>query len=180
MTSKWKPNVTVAAVIERDNQFLMIEELTSDGIRLNQPAGHLEPSETLQAGCVREALEESAWQVEVQSLLGMYMSRYFSERTQEEVTYLRFAFICKALVDTRQSLDEGIIRALWMSPDEIRSCIVKHRSPLVMQCIDDYLRLKQAGHPGYPLDMLFHHETALGGVLDSTTGNTLNPSSKPI
>ena len=92
MSTLWKPSVTVAAIIEREGRFLLVEEETSDGIRFNQPAGHLDPGESLIDAVAREALEETAFDFTPESLVGIYMSRYVSSRTSEEVTYLRFAF----------------------------------------------------------------------------------------
>jgi len=111
MSEVWKPSVTVAAIVEHQGKFLIVEEHTTDGIKLNQPAGHLDPGETPQFGAAREALEESAWEVKPVGLLGVYMSRYTSSRTLEDVTYLRFAFAAevvkhhteRALETSRQS-----------------------------------------------------------------------------
>ena len=92
MPHVWKPSVTVAAIIERDGRFLLVEEETSEGIRLNQPAGHLDPLETLEQAVVREVLEETAHDFTPTALVGMYMSRYTSKRRGADVTYLRFTF----------------------------------------------------------------------------------------
>src|SRR3954447_9843050 len=139
MSHTFKPSVTVAAIIERDGRFLLIEEETSDGVRLNQPAGHLDPHESLEEAVVREVLEETAHDFTPQAVVGMYMSRYRSPRRQEDVTYLRFAFCGVAGKEHDQPLDEGIIRTMWMTRDEIAACQEQHRSPLLLQCIDDYL-----------------------------------------
>jgi len=157
MNEVWKPAVTVAAVIERDGKFLLVEEETSDGIRLNQPAGHLDPNETLQQAVVRETLEESAHDFVPTALIGMYMSRYHSSRTGAEVTYLRFAFCGELGVWHDQPLDTGILRTVWMSYAELTACSDKHRSPLVLKCVDDYLRGQRA-----PLSLMFTHPSALG------------------
>jgi 8-oxo-dGTP pyrophosphatase MutT (NUDIX family) len=118
----WKPNTTVAAIIERDGRFLMVEEHTPEGLRLNQPAGHLDPGETLAQAVAREALEETAHRVEPQALVGVYMSRYQNARDAVDVTYLRFAFACRALQEEAgRALDAGIVRAVWMHADEIRA-----------------------------------------------------------
>ncbi len=104
----WKPNVTVAAVIERDGKFLLVEEQTSQGLLFNQPAGHLEANESLIAAVARETLEESAYEFEPQYLVGIY--RWHS--TISDTTYLRFAFTGRILSHhSEQTLDEGIIRA---------------------------------------------------------------------
>ena len=157
--SDWKPSVTVAAVIARDGRFLMIEEQTREGLRLNQPAGHLDPGETLLQAVRREALEETAWHVEPHACVGIYMSRYMNEAAGIDSTYLRFAFECQVLEEAvGRKLDDGIIRALWLSRDEVHQRTQMHRSPLVMRTIDDYL----AGIR-YPLQMIFTHPSCLEG-----------------
>lgn len=148
----WKPSVTVAAVIERDGQFLLVEEETSDGIRFNQPAGHLDPQESLEQAVVRETLEETAHDFTPTALVGMYMSRYLSARTGHDVTYLSFTFCGEVGAKHDQPLDVGIIRAVWMSYDELVACQEKHRSPSVLQRVDDYLAGKRA-----PLSLLATH-----------------------
>ena len=157
MSTFWKPSVTVAAIIEREGRFLLVEEETSDGIRFNQPAGHLDPGESLIDAVGREALEETAFDFTPQSLVGIYMSRYVSSRTGEEVTYLRFAFAGLLGIRHDRPLDEGILRAVWMTREELLACQEKHRSPLVMQCIDDYLLGKRS-----PLSLLFTHPSVTG------------------
>lgn len=153
----WKPNVTVAALIERDGQLLMIEERTPEGLRLNQPAGHLDAGETLQQAVVREALEESAWHVEPLALLGVYMSRYVQPATGTDVTYLRHAFVCRAVSHVPdRALDEGISHALWMTPQQVLACPERHRSPLVSRTVSDYLAGRR-----FPLDVIWTHPSAL-------------------
>lgn len=139
MTDIWKPAVTVAAVIERQGHFLLVEEETSEGIRFNQPAGHLDPLESLEQAVVRETLEETAHDFTPTALIGMYLSRSVSARTKRDVTYLRFTFTGAVGKQHDQALDTGILRALWMTYDEIVACQAVHRSPLVLRCIDDYL-----------------------------------------
>ena len=139
MTDIFKPSVTVAAIIERDGRFLLIEEETSEGVKLNQPAGHLDPHESLEQAVVREALEETAHEFIPTALVGMYMSRYHSKSRGTEVTYLRFTFCGHAGRELDQPLDEGILRTLWMTRDEIAATAERHRSPIVLQCVDDYL-----------------------------------------
>ena len=155
MPRTWKPNVTVAAVIERDGKFLLIEEETSDGIRLNQPAGHLDPFESLEEAVVRETLEETAYDFTPTALVGMYMSRYRSARTGELVTYLRFAF-CGEVGQfyPDRPLDDGILRTMWLTRDEIATCRDRHRSPLLLTCVDEYLAGKRA-----PLELLHTHSS---------------------
>ena len=145
----WKPNVTVAAVAERDGRFLLIEENTSRGPLFNQPAGHLEPGESLLEAVARETLEEAAYSFRPTGLLGVYLYR----SAPEDTTYLRFAFTGEVGDHhSQRALDTGILRALWLPPDEIRRDCARHRSSLVMRCIDDYI----AGHR-YPLSVLSHH-----------------------
>jgi len=157
MSDVWKPSVTVAAIIERDGRFLLVEEETSDGIRFNQPAGHLDPSESLVDAVARETLEEAAHDFTPTGLIGVYMSRYMSSRTGKEVTYLRFAFCGELGRQHDRPLDEGILRAVWMTREELLACQEKHRSPLVLQCIDDYLSGRRA-----PLSMIYTHPSVIG------------------
>jgi 8-oxo-dGTP pyrophosphatase MutT (NUDIX family) len=136
----WKPSVTVAAVVVRDGRYLMVEEHTREGVRLNQPAGHLDPGESLEQACVREALEETAHRVRPRACVGVYLGRYRHPGDGTDVTYLRFAFDCEPLAfEPARALDEGIVRALWMPPDEIRARVAEHRSPLVLETLDDHL-----------------------------------------
>ena len=140
MDPRWKPSVTVAAVIERDGRFLLIEEHTADGLRLNNPAGHLEPGESPAEACVREALEEAACEFKPTHLLGVYLSRFTRTSTGEDITYLRIAFSGEAsAIHEGRPLDTGIVRAMWLTPEEIRASAQRHRSPLVLRCIEDHL-----------------------------------------
>ncbi len=159
MSDIWKPSVTVAAIIERDGRFMLVEEETSDGIRFNQPAGHLDPGESLEQAVIRETLEETAHDFTPTALVGMYMSRYLSSRTAQEVTYLRFAFAGILGQGYDLALDDGILRTVWMTHAEMLACQEKHRSPLVLQCVDDYLLGKRA-----PLSLLFTHPTVTGAL----------------
>ena len=152
MSSIWKPSVTVAAIIERDQRFLLVEEQTAEGIKLNQPAGHLDPGESLIAAAAREALEETAHEFIPDSLVGVYLSRYQSSRMNEDVTYVRFAFTGSLGMEHDRALDQGILRIVWMSHQEIRATQDRHRSPLVLQCVEDYL----AGQR-FPLSILYTH-----------------------
>ncbi len=156
---RFKPSVTVAAIIEQDGKFLLVEEHTPEGLRLNNPAGHLERGESPQAGCVREALEETTRHFTPCALVGIYLSRFQRParadaqgiHAAEDVTYLRFAF-CGSVGDeiAGRSLDDGIVRTLWLTPDEIRASTERHRSPLLLRCMDDYL----AGQR-YPMSTVF-------------------------
>ena len=140
MSQRWKPSVTVAAVIERDGRYLLVEEHTPEGLRLNNPAGHLEPGESPAQGCAREALEETAHRFEPTALVGVYLSRFQRPATGEDVTYVRFAFCGEAGAwHAGRALDAGIVRALWLTADEIRANQDRHRSPLVWRCIADHL-----------------------------------------
>ncbi|WP_332813077.1 NUDIX hydrolase [Ramlibacter sp.] len=154
--ARWKPNVTAAAVIERDGRFLLVEEETRDGLRLNNPAGHLDPGESPAQACAREALEETAHPFEPTALVGIYLSRAPRSGRGEDVTYLRFAF-CGRLGEPLpgQPLDAGIVRLLWLTPDEVRASRDRHRSPSVLRCIEDYL----AG-VRYPLSLVTMHACA--------------------
>ncbi len=152
---RWKPNVTVAAVIEHEGRFLLVEEDTSDGLLLNNPAGHLDPGESPIDACVREALEETGRRFTPEGFLGMYMSRFRRTRTGEDITYLRLAFFGSVSeADPLLELDDGIVGTVWMTADEIRACPERHRSPLVLECIEAYL----AGQR-YPLEILTVHDS---------------------
>jgi 8-oxo-dGTP pyrophosphatase MutT (NUDIX family) len=175
MQTRWKPSVTVAAVIERDGRFLLVEEHTPEGLRLNNPAGHLEPSESPAQGCAREVLEETAHHFTPTALVGVYLARFQRQRAPadsstphgpqdqedlEDITYLRFAF-CGDLgsFEPARTLDTGIVRTLWMTPDEIRSSTERHRSPLVVRCLEDYL----AGQR-FPLELVHTDLSVAGGA----------------
>jgi 8-oxo-dGTP pyrophosphatase MutT (NUDIX family) len=150
MPEIWKPNVVVAALVQQDNRFLLVEEETTEGVRLNQPAGHWEEHETLLEAVKREALEETAYHFEPAALLGIYRWK----PPGKDYTYLRFAFT-GALTgqEPDRPLDLGIIRPLWLSLEEIRATQARHRSPLVLRCVEDYLAGKS-----YPLDLLCHFD----------------------
>jgi 8-oxo-dGTP pyrophosphatase MutT (NUDIX family) len=140
MDERFKPNVTVAAIIERDGRFLLVEEESTDGLKLNNPAGHIEPGESPVQGCAREALEETGRHFEASALVGVYLARARRESTGEDITYLRFAF-CGTCGEPEpdRALDAGIVRTLWLTADEIRASAARHRSPLLLRCIEDYL-----------------------------------------
>ena len=132
----WTPHATVAALIERDGRYLMVREHTRHGIRINQPAGHWEAGETLLDAVRREVLEESGYEFTPTALLGIYVS----DKDDKSVTYLRMTFI--GTVDdapVHDELDDGIIEAVWMTPDEIMAERSIHRNPIVAQCLTDYV-----------------------------------------
>lgn len=145
----WKPHVVVAAIIERDGRFLMVEEETDEGIRINQPAGHLDPGESLIEASVREALEETAYHYRPSALVGVYLL----QPQGTDRTYLRFAFTGSVMQhDADRKLDHGILRTMWLTREELMAEHSRHRSPLVMRCVDDYLAGRR-----YPLEMLAYH-----------------------
>ena len=145
----WKPNVTVAAVVQRDGKFLLVEEETDAGLAFNQPAGHLEQGEALVDAVVREALEETAYHFKPTHLVGIYNWRH----PTKDVTYLRFAFAGELRGwEADRPLDEGIVAARWLMLDEVRATQARHRSPLILRCVDDLLAGKR-----YPLDLLVHY-----------------------
>jgi len=158
MNLRWKPSVTVAAIIERDGRYLLVEEETPEGLKLNNPAGHLDPGESPVEGCAREALEETTHRFRPTHLLGIYLSRFQRPQADgnvEDITYLRFAFAGElgAVVPGNQ-LDTGILRTLWMTPEEIRASAARHRSPLVVRCMEDHLRGQR-----YPLEAVYTDAT---------------------
>ena len=145
---QWMPHATVAAIVEDNGKFLLVEETTDRGNRFNQPAGHLEDNESLIEAVIRETLEETAYTFNPEALLGIYHWKHEHNNT----TYLRFAYI--GSVTNHQpnlALDEGIIRAVWMNIDEIRSNAALMRSPQVLTCIEDYLNGQQ-----FPLSVVTH------------------------
>lgn len=145
----WKPNVTVAAVLERDGKFLLVEEETDDGIRFNQPAGHLECHEALTDAVIREALEETGYAFDPKFIVGVYNWR----NEAKGITYLRFAFGGEIVGhDAERKLDDGIIAARWLTLEEIRALKDRHRSPLILQCIEDWKAGKR-----YPLELVTHY-----------------------
>lgn len=141
----WKPSATVAAVVERDGRFLFVEEV-SDGRRvLNQPAGHLDPGESLIEACVRETLEETAHRIRPTALVGIYRWHY----APADNTFLRFAFAGTLEgFDAGRKLDSEIVATHWLTRGELAARPDMHRSPLVMRCVDDYLAGKR-----FPLEV---------------------------
>ena len=157
MSERWKPSVTVAAVIEREGRYLLIEEHTPEGLRLNNPAGHLDPGESPEQGVARETLEETAHAFRPTALVGVYLSRF--QRGAEDITYLRLAY-CGELGahDPGRALDHGIVRTLWLTPDEIRASVARHRSPLVLRCMEDHLAGRR-----FALDLVSTDASVFGG-----------------
>lgn len=142
----WKPNVTVASIVEFDGKFLMVEEESANGPLLNQPAGHLEPNEGMRDAVIRETLEETGYTFTPEAVIGSYLWH----NKENETTYFRTTFlgtVCNKTI--AEDLDKGIIRALWMSRDEIIANEHRLRSPIILESIDDYLSGKT-----YPLDLV--------------------------
>ncbi|TAM00210.1 MAG: NUDIX hydrolase [Paraburkholderia sp.] len=168
----WAPHVTVAAIIERDGRYLVVEEHTPAGLRLNQPAGHLEAGETLVDAVVRETLEETAYAFTPSALVGVYMT-HFGQPGESGATYLRFTY-CGTVADAPQhrALDPDIVRTLWMSADELRAASERHRTPLVMKCIDDYLA-------GVRIPLDFVHVHAVGQKARPKAGQNADSSAGP-
>ncbi len=146
MSEVWRPSVTVAALIEQGGRFLLVEEMAHGRLVLNQPAGHLDPGESLVAACAREALEETAHRFAPSALVGIYRWHF----APEDVTFLRFAF-CGRLegVDEGRALDREIVRLHWLTREELAARRAQHRSPLVMRCVEDYLAGRR-----FPLEVL--------------------------
>lgn len=133
--SEWQPHVVVAAIVERDGRFLMVEEFIAGELRLNQPAGHWEQGETLFEATRRETLEESGWDVEPRAFLGVYAWHPASL----PYPFVRLAFVAEAVRHhADRALDSGILRAAWLTPDEVKARESQWRSPSVWQCILDY------------------------------------------
>jgi 8-oxo-dGTP pyrophosphatase MutT (NUDIX family) len=144
----WKPDVTVAAIAEREGRFLLVEERSAGRIVVNQPAGHLEDGETLLEAVARETLEESAWQFTPRAVVGVYLWR----PAHLSRTFLRIAFAGDlGSHDPLRPLDHGVLRTRWLSRDEIAAPNLRLRGPLVLQCVDDYLAVAR-----YPLALLNH------------------------
>jgi len=142
----WRPSVTVAAVIERGGRFLLVEERIDGRLVLNQPAGHLDPGESLIAACRREVLEETAHAFEPRALIGVYRWHYAAK----DVTFLRFCFAGEvADAEPSRTLDKEIVRLHWLTPAELEARRAEHRSPLVAKCVADCLAGRR-----FPLDLL--------------------------
>jgi 8-oxo-dGTP pyrophosphatase MutT (NUDIX family) len=145
---RWKPSVTVAAVVEHQGRFLLVEEHTAEGLRLNNPAGHLDPGESIVQAVVREVLEETACVFTPSHLVGIYLARLQGD--DGDVTYLRFAFAGSVgEPEPGRALDTPIVRTLWLTAAEIEASRERHRSPLLWRCVQDHLAGKR-----YPLELL--------------------------
>jgi 8-oxo-dGTP pyrophosphatase MutT (NUDIX family) len=145
---QWMPHATVAAIVEDQGKFLLVEEETDRGNRYNQPAGHLENNESLLAAVVRETMEETAYTFHPEALLGIYHWKH----EHNDSTYLRFAYIGRVSHhQPTQALDEGIVRSVWMTVEEMREQAMLMRSPQVLKCVEDYLAGKR-----YPLEAITH------------------------
>lgn len=150
MKNNWIPHVTVATIVEKNQKFLMVEEDLHGKKLLNQPAGHLDQGETLVQAAIRETQEESGWLVEIQYLIE------FAQWTSpnSDTHFLRACFAGTAIQHfPEQKLDEGIIRALWMTRDEVKDNLDRLRSPLVLHHIDHYIAGKK-----YDLDFFSYYD----------------------
>jgi ADP-ribose pyrophosphatase YjhB (NUDIX family) len=155
-----RPDITVAAVAESSGRFLLVEEHIGNHLVFNQPAGHLEHDESLLDAVVRETLEETAWEFEPTALVGIYVWK----QPQTQRTFVRVAVSGNAIQhDPQRALDRGIVRALWMSREQLATRASRLRSPLVMRCIDDYL----AG-ASYPLSAMKHLVEDTAELVEST------------
>ena len=136
----WQPDVTVATVVVRDGKLLCVEERAAGQLVINQPAGHLEPDESLQEAALRETREETGWDVQLTAFVGAYQWKAPDSDKGPGRHYLRFAFAAEPLAhDPARPLDDGIVQALWMTPTELQAEQSRHRSPLVWQVVQDYL-----------------------------------------
>ena len=162
MQTRWSPSATVAAIVHDGvadpaaRRFLLVEEHTPEGLKLNNPAGHLDPGESPEEGVVRETLEETARNFTPQALVGIYMARFVRLSTGEDITYLRFAYSGTVGDELPgRVLDSPVVRTLWMTLDEIKAAPERMRSELVLQCIEDHVR-----GAAYPL-ALVHSDSTL-------------------
>lgn len=153
--------MTVAAVIEHGGRYLLVQEHTPEGLKLNNPAGHLDEGETPQQGVMREALEETARAFTPEALVGVYLARFQRPATGEDVTYLRFAY-CGAVGEPMpgRALDEPIVTTLWLTPAEIEARRAEWRSELVGRCIADH-----AAGRRFPLELVQTDESLLAPVI---------------
>lgn len=146
----WYAHVTVATVVCREDRYLLVRERDKQTGQMvyNQPAGHLEPGETLLAAAVRETLEETGWHVEVTGLLGSALYTAPSNG----VTYHRTTFVARALQrEEHAQLDPDIDSVHWLSYEEIQAESARMRSPLVLASIERHRRGQC-----YPLEFIYH------------------------
>lgn len=162
MGMRWCPDLTVAAIVARDDRFLIVEERINGQLVLNQPAGHVEEGESILAACIRETLEESAWCFTPRHLVGTYLWR----TPRSGRTTLRFAFCGEVSdYDPKRRLDRGIVATHWLTRAQLANQSQRLRGPLVMRCIDDYLA-------GQRFDL-----SAVAAVANSSSdGQPLTPS----
>ena len=148
----WQPDVTVATVVLRDGRLLVVEERVSGQLVLNQPAGHLEPDESLAEAALRETREETGWDVRLTDFVGAYQWKAPSLNGNPGRHYLRFAFAAAPVAHVpARRLDEGIVQALWMPPSELFAARERHRSPLVAKVVEDFLAGRR-----HPLELAQH------------------------
>ena len=164
MTDRWKPSVTVAGIIEKDGQYLLVEEHTPNGLMFNNPAGHLDPGESPLQACVREVLEETAFHFTPTALVGIYLSRFLKQASADEpaqdISYLRFAFTGElGALESGRALDVGIVRTLWMSIEEMQATQARHRSRLLLRCAQDH-----AAGQRFPLETVYTDPSVLGVI----------------
>ncbi len=162
MIERWKPSVTVAGIIEKDGQYLLVEEHTPNGLMFNNPAGHLDPGESPLQACVREVLEETAFHFTPTALVGIYLSRFLKQASADEpaqdISYLRFAFTGElGALEAGRALDVGIVRTLWMSIEEMQATQARHRSRLLLRCAQDHARGQR-----FPLETDYTDDNELG------------------
>ncbi|QSP93601.1 NUDIX hydrolase [Marinobacter salinisoli] len=147
----WKPHATVAVIIEDDQgRFLLVEEISNGKVVFNQPAGHIEEDEAVLDAVRRETLEETGWRVEPEYFLGVYTYK----APANGATYYRFCYSARALTQETDELDTGIIAAHWLDLESVRSLGDRLRSPMVLQCIEDYRKGRR-----FPLDVVVDEQT---------------------
>lgn len=146
----WQPHLTVATVVEKDGKFLMVEEVSSNKLVINQPAGHIECNESIVSAAIRETLEETGYKVKPTHLLGL--ERWHKPHSQH--TFFRYTLAASVVKHHRQlPLDSGIVRCLWLSYPEIIRHKIRLRSPMVESAIRSYLNNNL-----YPLSILAEHQ----------------------
>lgn len=142
----WQPDVTVATVVVREGRLLCVEERSNGHLVINQPAGHLEPDESLLEAALRETREETGWNVRITHVVGAY--QWKAAETGRH--YMRFAFAAEPVDEIPgATLDEGIVRAMWLTPQELQAESARHRSPLVWRAVADFL-----GGSRHPLSLV--------------------------